>query len=69
LVLAGRKRQLISWFEQTDMVSGEEGITIHSDLYLALKMHQSHVAAYESQRLDDADQDGSTEVILSHSQI
>ncbi|MGI2227988.1 SulP family inorganic anion transporter [Shewanella frigidimarina] len=69
LVLAGRKRQLISWFEQTDMVSGEEGITIRSDLYLALKMQQSHVAACEAQQLDDSHSDDSTETVLTHSQI
>ena len=37
LELAGRKRQLLSWFEIAGMKSGKEGIYIHSDLYIALK--------------------------------
>ncbi|MFT6978352.1 MAG: hypothetical protein ACJAZA_002090, partial [Shewanella psychromarinicola] len=66
LVLAGRKRQLMGWFEQTEMVSGDEGITIRSDLYLALKMHQSHIAANEAQKLDSGHTDESTEIVLTH---
>ncbi|MGZ9897772.1 SulP family inorganic anion transporter [Shewanella gaetbuli] len=45
LELAGRKRQLRSWFDQTGIKSGNEGIYIRSDLYLALKMNQSQLAS------------------------
>lgn len=37
LELAGRKRQLLSWFEIAGMVSGKNGIYVHSDLYVALQ--------------------------------
>ena len=37
LELAGRKRQLLSWFVQAGMTSGKDGIYVHSDLYIALK--------------------------------
>ena len=37
LELAGRKRQLLSWFEIAGMTSGKEGIYVHSDLYIALQ--------------------------------
>ncbi len=47
LVLAGRKRQLLSWFEQVGMQqSGEGGILIRPDLYLAVKMNQSYKQAF-----------------------
>jgi MFS superfamily sulfate permease-like transporter len=41
LELAGRKRQLFEWFEKADIKSGSDGIFIHSDLYLALRINQS----------------------------
>jgi MFS superfamily sulfate permease-like transporter len=41
LELAGRKRQLFSWFKKADIKSGNDGIFIHSDLYLALRINQS----------------------------
>ncbi|MGI2169357.1 SulP family inorganic anion transporter [Shewanella sp. MF05960] len=72
LVLAGRKRQLISWFEQTDMVSGDDGITIRSDLYLALRLHQSHLAAtVEPTTSEDnaAENTADNQSVLLHSQI
>lgn len=37
LELAGRKRQLLTWFEIAGMTTGKEGIYIHSDLYVALR--------------------------------
>lgn len=40
LELAGRKRQLLSWFEKAGMKSGKEGIYVRSDLYLALTINQ-----------------------------
>lgn len=53
LELAGRKRQLLSWFEIAGMTSGKEGIYIHSDLYIALKrnsvsQHCLEVSLFES---------------------
>lgn len=41
LELAGRKRQLLAWFEKAEIKSGHEGIYVHSDLYLALRMNQN----------------------------
>jgi hypothetical protein len=41
LELAGRKRQLLAWFEKAEIKSGHEGICVHSDLYLALRINQS----------------------------
>jgi hypothetical protein len=41
LELAGRKRQLLAWFEKAEIKSGQEGIYVHSDLYLALRINQS----------------------------
>ncbi len=69
LVLAGRKRQLLSWFEQTDMVSGEEGIVIRSDLYLALKLHQSHLAATTELTDDSPEKAEENQSVLAHSQL
>lgn len=37
LELAGRKRQLLSWFKTAGIASGKDGIYIHSDLYIALQ--------------------------------
>lgn len=53
LELAGRKRQLLSWFDIAGMKSGKEGIYIHSDLYIALKrnsvrQHTQEVSLFES---------------------
>lgn len=44
LEIAGRKRQLLAWFEITDIKSGTEGIYVHSDLYLALRINQRKIA-------------------------
>lgn len=41
LELAGRKRQLLAWFEKAGIKSGSDGIFVHSDLYLALRINQS----------------------------
>ncbi|GAA0785968.1 MULTISPECIES: SulP family inorganic anion transporter [Pseudomonadati] len=74
LELAGRKRQLLSWFEQAGMKSGDSGIYIRSDLYLALKMNQSKQAADDVLHMQDAEEtdQGKQEQkqqVLSHSQI
>lgn len=37
LEVAGRKRQLLAWFEKAEIKSGTEGIYVHSDLYIALR--------------------------------
>lgn len=49
LELAGRKRQLLDWLAKAEMKSGSDGIFIHSDLYLALRINQSKQAASEAQ--------------------
>ena len=59
LELAGRKRQLLSWFEIAGMKSGTEGIYIHSDLYIALKrnsvsQHTKEVNLFEADKNNDA---------------
>jgi len=59
LELAGRKRQLLSWFEIAGMKSGKEGIYIHSDLYIALKrnsvsQHTQEVSLFESDENKEA---------------
>jgi high affinity sulfate transporter 1 len=41
LELAGRKRQLLAWFQKAEIKSGHEGIYVHSDLYIALRINQS----------------------------
>nr|WP_280925465.1 SulP family inorganic anion transporter [Shewanella holmiensis] len=73
LELAGRKRQLLSWFEQTGMKSGNEGIYIRSDLYLALKVNQSKQAAddalLEQAEETDAGKLAQKQQVLTHSQI
>ncbi|MCL1091180.1 SulP family inorganic anion transporter [Shewanella profunda] len=45
LVIAGRKRQMLGWFELTGIQTGEGGILVRPDLYLALKMNQSYKQA------------------------
>jgi high affinity sulfate transporter 1 len=47
LELAGRKRQLLAWFKNTDIKSGSDGIYVHSDLYLALRINKSKQTADE----------------------
>ena len=50
LEIAGRKRQLLAWFKTTDIKSGNEGIYVHSDLYLALRINQAkQITAREEQ--------------------
>ena len=73
LELAGRKRQLLSWFEQTGMKSGDSGIYIRSDLYLALKMNQSKQAADDAIQAQTEEHDTvqleQKQQVLTHSQI
>ncbi|ARD45899.1 SulP family inorganic anion transporter [Colwellia sp. PAMC 21821] len=48
--IAGRKRQLLAWFVKAEIRSGNEGIYVHSDLYLALRINQAkQLAAKEAQ--------------------
>lgn len=50
LEIAGRKRQLLAWFKTSDIKSGNEGIYVHSDLYLALRINQAkQITAREEQ--------------------
>ena len=50
LEIAGRKRQLLAWFKTAEIKSGNEGIYVHSDLYLALRINQAkQIAAREEQ--------------------
>jgi hypothetical protein len=51
LELAGRKRQLLAWFEKADIKSGRDGIYVHSDLYLALRINQSKQVTDEEKPL------------------
>ncbi|ELV7518004.1 SulP family inorganic anion transporter [Photobacterium damselae] len=46
LILAGRKRQLQKWCELAGMSMGDGGITIRSDMYLAIKMSGCYRQAY-----------------------
>ena len=48
LELAGRKRQLLSWFEKAGMKSGKGEIQIRSDLYLALRVNKRKQAKKEA---------------------
>ncbi len=44
LEVAGRKRQLLAWFEKAEIKSGTDGIYVHSDLYIALRRNQKKEA-------------------------
>ncbi|PBQ27724.1 SulP family inorganic anion transporter [Shewanella algae] len=45
LVLAGRKRQLLSWCEASGIDVAEDGLIIRPDLALAVRMHQNYKQA------------------------
>ncbi|MGL4474108.1 MAG: SulP family inorganic anion transporter [Shewanella sp.] len=45
LVLAGRKRQLLSWFDTSGIPTGDGSILVRSDLYLAIRMNQAYKEA------------------------
>jgi high affinity sulfate transporter 1 len=58
LELAGRKRQLLSWFKTAGIASGKDGIYIHSDLYIALQknsvsQHVNEVTMFQSQNSEE----------------
>lgn len=58
LELAGRKRQLLSWFKTAGIASGKDGIYIHSDLYIALQknsvsQHVDEVTMFQSQNSEE----------------
>lgn len=58
LELAGRKRQLLSWFKTAGIASGKDGIYIHSDLYIALQknsvsQHVDEVTMFQSQNPEE----------------
>ena len=52
LELAGRKRQLLAWFETAGMRSGADGIYICSDLYIALRKNGITQVADEATTLE-----------------
>ncbi|TWX55795.1 SulP family inorganic anion transporter [Colwellia hornerae] len=56
LELAGRKRQLLAWFEKAEIKSGHEGIYVHSDLYLALRMNQKKQITEENSAKEEPEQ-------------
>tara|TARA_R110000744_G_scaffold7183_3_gene24595 strand:+ start:4860 stop:6581 length:1722 start_codon:yes stop_codon:yes gene_type:complete len=56
LEIAGRKRQLLAWFVNAEIKSGSEGIYVHSDLYLALRINQAkQLAAKEAKEQEEQD--------------
>lgn len=70
LILAGRKRQMIGWFQQTDMKFGDGGIVIRSDLYLAIKLNQHYKAALaEGSAAVVQKQEDDKDKVLTHSQL
>jgi high affinity sulfate transporter 1 len=48
LELAGRKRQLLAWFDKAGITSGHDGIYIRSDLYVALNKNRSSEVTTEA---------------------
>lgn len=54
LEIAGRKRQLLDWFQKAEIKSGTEGIYVHSDLYIALRRNQ------RSKEVEEVTKDEST---------
>ncbi|WP_172820656.1 SulP family inorganic anion transporter [Cognaticolwellia beringensis] len=57
LEIAGRKRQLLAWFVNAEIKSGSEGIYVHSDLYLALRINQAkQLAAKEVQEAKEQEE-------------
>lgn len=63
LELAGRKRQLLAWFEKAEMKPGDDGISIHSDLYLALKLNQNNQTNDTSAQLEPNLTEDKTELV------
>lgn len=68
VVVAGRKRQMLGWFEQAGMHAGEGGILIRSDLYLAIKMNQSYKQAL-ADGLAPVVQKDPDDPVLAHSHL
>ena len=52
LEIAGRKRQLLAWFVTAEIKSGNEGIYVHSDLYLALRINQAKQLAEREEQIE-----------------
>ena len=52
LEIAGRKRQLLAWFVTAEIKSGNEGIYVHSDLYLALRINQAKQLAEREEQVE-----------------
>jgi high affinity sulfate transporter 1 len=68
LVLAGRKRQLLNWCELAGVATGEGGILVRSDLYLALKMNQTYKNALAEGQAPMV-QKISEDMVLTHSHL
>ncbi|MDQ9091085.1 SulP family inorganic anion transporter [Pseudoalteromonas haloplanktis] len=62
LEIAGRKRQLLSWFDVAGMTSGKEGIYVHSDLYVALQKNRVSQPSQEVSQFAAADNEGVEEL-------
>ncbi|NMH63689.1 SulP family inorganic anion transporter [Shewanella salipaludis] len=69
LVMAGRKRQLLSWFEQAGLPTGEGGILVRPDLYLALKMNQAYKQALAEGQAPLVQKIKEDELALTHSHL
>ena len=69
LILAGRKRQLVSWCDAQGIPTGDGGLLIRSDLYLALKMSQSYKQAVADGQAPVLKRPPDLDLVLEHSQI
>ncbi|QYJ73818.1 SulP family inorganic anion transporter [Shewanella sp. FJAT-52076] len=69
LILAGRKRQLLSWCEAQGIPTGEGGLLIRSDLYLALKMNQAYKQALADGQAPVLKRPVDLDLVLEHSHL
>ncbi|MBT1445864.1 SulP family inorganic anion transporter [Shewanella sp. JM162201] len=69
LILAGRKRQLMSWCEAQGIPTGEGGLLVRSDLYLALKMSQSYKQALADGQAPVLKRPPEMDLVLEHSHL
>ncbi|MBV7316737.1 SulP family inorganic anion transporter [Shewanella sp. NIFS-20-20] len=69
LVLAGRKRQLLAWFDIAGIPTGDGAILVRSDLYLAIRMNQAYKEALKEGEAPLVRKEPDTNAILSHSML
>ncbi|QSX39032.1 SulP family inorganic anion transporter [Shewanella sedimentimangrovi] len=69
LILAGRKRQLLTWCEAQGIPTGEGGLLIRSDLYLALKMSQLYRQALAEGQAPPLKRPVELDLVLEHSHL